>query len=82
MLNDIIGYLGGIFTTISFLPQVIKSYRTKSANDLSSGMIFATLIGTAFWIIYGFLINSVPIIIMNVIFEIIVLFQLFFKIKY
>lgn len=81
-MEDIIGYLGGIFIMISFIPQVVKSYKTKSVKDLSTLMILATLIGTAFWIAYGFLINALPVILMNSIFGIIVLFQLFLKVKY
>ena len=77
MIEEIIGYLGGIFIMISFIPQVIKSYRTKNVSDLSLGMIIATLIGTVFWIIYGFLIGGMPIIIMNIIFGITVLYQLY-----
>ncbi len=82
MLQDIMGYLGGIFIMISFVPQVIKSYMTKSVKDLSVWMIVATFVGTVFWIIYGYLINSNPVLIMNIIFGVIVLFQLFLKIKY
>ena len=82
MIQDIVGYLGGIFIMISFIPQVIKSYRTKSVEDLSIWMIVATLVGTIFWIIYGFLINGAPIIVMNIIFGIIVLYQLYLKVKY
>ena len=44
MLEDIIGYLGGIFIMISFIPQVIKSYKTKSVSDLSVMMILATFL--------------------------------------
>ena len=82
MLTDIIGYLGGIFIMISFIPQVIKSYRTKSVGDLSVLMIMATIMGTLFWIWYGFRIGGMPIIIMNSIFMIIVLYQLFLKFKH
>ena len=67
---------------VSFVPQVIKSYRTKSVKDISSWMIITTLAGTIFWIIYGFLINSKPVFVMNIIFVVIVLFQLFLKINY
>ncbi len=45
-------------------------------------MIIATLIGTAFWVTYGFLIKALPVILMNSIFGVIVLFQLFLKVKY
>ena len=82
MIEDIIGYLGGIFIMISFIPQVVKSYKTKSVKDLSVWMIIATFFGTLFWIIYGFLIKSKPVFGMNIIFGVVVLYQLFLKIKY
>ncbi|MCX6821718.1 MAG: SemiSWEET family transporter [Candidatus Aenigmarchaeota archaeon] len=82
MIEEIIGYLAGIFIMISFIPQVIKSYKTKNVSDISLGLIVATLIGTVFWIIYGVLIESMPIIIVNIIFGITVLYQLYLKIKY
>jgi MtN3 and saliva related transmembrane protein len=82
MIEDVIGYIGGIFIMISFIPQVVKSYKTKSVKDLSTLMIIATLIGTAFWITYGLLIKALPVILMNSLFEFIVLFQLFLKVKY
>ena len=80
--QEIVGYLGGIFIMISFVPQVIKSYKTKSVEDLSVWMIVATFIGTVFWIIYGYLIKSSPVLVMNIIFGVIILFQLFLKLKY
>ena len=82
MIEDAIGYLGGFFIMISFIPQVVKSYKTKSVKDLSIWMVIATFIGTLFWITYGYFINSKPVLVMNVIFGIIVLFQLFLKINY
>lgn len=45
-------------------------------------MILATLFGTVFWIIYGFLINGKPVVIMNAIFGIIIAYQLFLKIRH
>jgi len=67
---------------VSFVPQVIKSYRTRSVGDLSLWMIIATFIGTVFWVLYGFLIKSNPVLVMNVIFGVIVLFQLYLKIRH
>lgn len=67
-IGDIIGYIGGIFIMISFIPQVIKSYKTKSVKDLSLAMLIMTLIGTFFWLIYGIIISAMPIIAMNIIF--------------
>ncbi|MBI2542248.1 PQ-loop repeat-containing protein [Candidatus Woesearchaeota archaeon] len=82
MIEDIIGYLGGIFIMLSFIPQVIKSYKTKSVKDLSIWMIIATFCGTSFWIVYGILIKSKPVMIMNTIFLFVVSYQFFLKIKY
>ena len=79
MIEELIGYIGGFFIMISFIPQVIKSYKTKSVEDVSITMILATIIGTIFWIIYGVLINANPVIIMNSIFGIIVLYELYLK---
>mgnify|MGYP001589355491 FL=1 len=82
MIEDVIGYLGGIFIMVSFIPQVIKSYKTKSVRDLSIWMIAATFIGTLFWITYGYFIKSRPVLVMNIIFGVIVLFQLLLKVRY
>ncbi len=82
MIEEIIGYLGGIFIMISFIPQLIRSYKTKSVEDISLGMVIATIIGTMFWIIYGVLIGGMPIIVMNIIFIITVFYQLYLKIRY
>ena len=82
MIQDIIGYLAGFFIIISFIPQILKSYKTKSVKDLSIWMIIAVLIATVLWIVYGSLVNAKPVILVNSIFGIIVLYQLFLKIKY
>lgn len=82
MIEDVVGYLGGFFIMVSFIPQVVKSHRTKSVGDLSLWTIIITLLGTMFWIIYGFLIDGMPVIIMNSIFSVIVLYLLYLKIGY
>jgi MtN3 and saliva related transmembrane protein len=82
MIAEIIGYVAGFFIMVSFIPQLIKSHRTKSVEDISISMIIATIIGTLFWIIYGFMINKMPIIVVNIIFLATVLYQLFLKIRY
>lgn len=82
MIEDIIGYLGGIFIAISFIPQAIKSYRTKRVGDLSLGMIAAQITGTVLWLIYGFLTKTAPIIVMNSFFIFVILYLLYLKIRY
>ena len=82
MIEDIIGYLGGIFILISIIPQIIKSYKTKSVKDISMLMLISILIGTAFWIVYGILTKGMPVIVLNSFYLLVVSYQLFLKIKY
>jgi MtN3 and saliva related transmembrane protein len=60
-----IGFIAAILTTISFLPQVFKVWRTRSAKDVSLGMYFMFSAGVALWLIYGVLIESWPVILSN-----------------
>jgi MtN3 and saliva related transmembrane protein len=61
----IIGILAGICTTIAFLPQVLKTWRSKSAKDLSLGMFSVFCAGVVLWLTYGILIGDLPIILAN-----------------
>ena len=61
----VLGFVAGIFTTASFLPQVVKTWRTRSAEDLSYGMIVLFLAGISLWLVYGIQIQSLPIILAN-----------------
>ncbi len=53
MSLEILGYLGGTLVTISLLPQVIKSYRTKSTKDISLMYTLVLMTGLIFWILYA-----------------------------
>jgi MtN3 and saliva related transmembrane protein len=66
-LNNFIGFIAAIFTTVSFIPQALKVYKTKRTSDISLGMFILMSTGVALWIAYGFLINSAPVIIANVV---------------
>ncbi len=63
--NTIVGLLAGFCTTVAFLPQAIKTWRTKSAKDLSLGMYSIFCTGVVLWLIYGILISDLPIILTN-----------------
>ncbi|OIO42009.1 hypothetical protein AUJ10_00030 [Candidatus Pacearchaeota archaeon CG1_02_31_27] len=65
MIENIIGFAAGFLIAVSMIPQVIKSYKTKSVEDISPLMLFVIGIGTALWVIYGILITSFPIIAMD-----------------
>ena len=59
------GFLAGTLTTLSFVPQVVKSYRSKRCDDLSAGMLLALTSGVTLWLVYGLLLRSAPIISAN-----------------
>jgi len=79
---DIIAYIAGIILMVSYLPQLIKTFRSKSAEDLSYLMLSATLLSSILYEIYACFLNLTPVIIMNGIFIISVFIQLFLKITY
>ena len=64
---DIFGYLAAILTTAAFLPQLIKTLKTKKADDVSLTTLIMFIIGVLSWIIYGYTISSKPILIANLI---------------
>ncbi|MBI4235068.1 hypothetical protein HY604_02085 [Candidatus Peregrinibacteria bacterium] len=63
MTVEILGFLGGALVTTSLLPQVIKSFRTKSTKDISIAYTLILMIGLALWISYAILNNIVPLFI-------------------
>ena len=64
---DIVGYLAALLTTIAFLPQLYKTWQTKSAEDVSFIMLILFITGLICWIIYGLTIHSIPILVANVV---------------
>ncbi len=62
---DYLGLFAGMLTTISFLPQVIKTWKTQSARDLSLEMFLIFCTGVLLWLIYGVIVGNVPIIVSN-----------------
>jgi MtN3 and saliva related transmembrane protein len=64
-LISICGIIGGTLTTLSFLPQVIQVWKTRSTKDISLIMFVLFTIGVLFWLVYGVLIEEWPVIIAN-----------------
>lgn len=65
MIEDTFGYIGSVFLVITLIPQLVKTYRTKSADDISRGFVFFALLTTIIYLIYGILIDQNPIIVAN-----------------
>lgn len=81
-ITSILGYAAGALTTIAFVPQVVKIWKSKSAKDISLGMFVAFCLGVFLWLIYGIILNSPPVIIANLAVLILALTILILKIKY
>ena len=64
---DLFGFSAALLTTIAFLPQLYKTWKTKSADDVSLIMLILFITGLLFWIIYGLKIHSIPILVANVV---------------
>ena len=78
----IIGMIGASLTTFAFLPQAIKTIRTKNTRDLSLGMFVLSEMGVIMWLTYGILIGDLPIIFANVITFFLISTIIVMKVKY
>ncbi|WP_072013326.1 MULTISPECIES: SemiSWEET family sugar transporter [unclassified Prochlorococcus] len=66
-MTDLFGFIAAFLTSIAFLPQLIRTFRTKSADDVSLVMLVVFIIGLLFWITYGIQVNSLPVLFANII---------------
>lgn len=76
---EYIGYFGSFLTAITFIPQVYKSWQSKSVGDLSIWMILIVVSSTIVWLTYAFAIHSGPVIAANTVVLILTLVLLYFK---
>ena len=65
IIIELIGSIAGIGTTIAFLPQVIRTWKTKSTQDISLAMYLVFCSGVFLWLIYGIGIMRWPVILAN-----------------
>jgi MtN3 and saliva related transmembrane protein len=77
-----LGLLAGTLTTIAFFPQLIKVWKSKSAHDLSMVWLVTFISGVSLWLIYGVLVNGLPIILANSVTLALTLVILGFKLKF
>jgi MtN3 and saliva related transmembrane protein len=57
--------IAAVLTTIAFLPQVIRTWRTRSTSDISLGMFVTYVTGILLWLVYGLMIHDMPLIVSN-----------------
>ncbi len=62
---EILGFAAGALTTFAFLPQVIQVWRTRRVDDINLTTFTVFLSGVALWVVYGWLLGSLPVIATN-----------------
>lgn len=67
VLVEMVGYVGAFMTTAAFFPQTWKVIKTRDTRSISLAMYVLFTLGVCFWLVYGILIGSIPVIIANVI---------------
>lgn len=78
----VIGLLAGILTTLAYLPQVIKIWRSRSSKDISLLMVSLNCSGIFLWLVYGVLLRSLPIIAANGVTLVLMVFTLILAMKH
>ncbi len=78
----LLGLAAGTITSITFLPQVILIYKTKSAKDLSTNMLALLILGVSMWLAYGIIVKDVAIIYTNSMVLGMSLIMLYFKFRF
>jgi MtN3 and saliva related transmembrane protein len=78
----LIGLAAATLTTVAFIPQVVRAWRTRSTRDISLPMFLVLALGITLWLIYGAMIRDLPLIAANLVTLVLVLMILFLKLRY
>lgn len=79
---EIIGLIAAVLTTSAYIPQAYKTWKTKSAGNISLTMYLAMFVGILLWLVYGIHLNSLAMILANSVTSILTLIIIGFKLKY
>jgi MtN3 and saliva related transmembrane protein len=77
-----LGLTAGLLTTIAYLPQLIKTWKSKSASDLSWSMLITLCTGIILWLVYGAYVQDIPLIAANIVTLVLASVILVLKIRY
>ena len=78
---ELTGFIAAILTTVAFIPQVYKVWQTKSVSGMSLTMYLIFFCGVLLWLVYGLIINSLPMIIGNAVTIVLTLIILYFLLR-
>ena len=62
-----IGYFAASLTTLSFVPQVWQTWKTRHTKDISLRMYLLFTCGVALWLVYGLLVDALPVVLSNLV---------------
>ncbi len=79
---DLLGLTAGALTTVAFVPQVVKTWKSRSARDISLVMFVLFTTGVALWLVYGLYLRSLPIVATNAVTFVLAALILYFKIRF
>lgn len=79
---EIAGHTGAFLSSVTFIPQVYRVWKTKSANDLSMTMMLIVVSSTIIWLVYGIALDLWPVIVANSIICVLSLMLVYFKVAY
>jgi MtN3 and saliva related transmembrane protein len=81
-MKDVIGYMAAFFTTFALFPQMIRIWKLKEARDISIFLPLMSSAGSALWLIYGIMIDKMPVIVANGVSLVFALAVFFITLKY
>ena len=81
-MTNAIGYSAGLLLALCFLPQVLKSWRTKQVEDVSMSMLLISLGSATLYEVYAWRLGLTPVLVMNAIFGILIVIEIGLKLRY
>ena len=78
----ILGFVAGTFTTLAYVPQVIRSWKLKETRDISLTMLVLYASGIFLWLLYGLWTGSLPVIAANAVSFVLILVMLGIKLRF
>ena len=79
---EVVGHVGAFLSSITFIPQVIKAWKSKSVGDLSMAMILIVFTSTLVWLVYGVNLMLWPVIVCNSIMAVLTMLLIYFKLTF
>lgn len=78
----VVGLTAAFCTTVAFVPQVVKTWRTRSTDDISLGMFLLMTLGVFLWLVYGAFLRDLPLVAANLVTFVLAVTILVFKLRY